>query len=458
MEGGSAKDAGEAGSRDLREARLALESAMDEMTPMLDRLDALGAGYASMKDPRRSQAERSRVRLELEARVSGFPDSAKAFKELRGLRQAEAMHRIILEGRTERLKETIADTVELEGFSRGLEAFKSRLGRTLRDEEGLYAEAKTTFLRKRRRAWTAAGLPALAVLAAGFSWAVWSARRRAGSPVPALPARTSADFGPGSVLGGNFRLERELGRGGMGVVYEAMDLTLRRRVAVKAMREELLQDPGDLEAFLNEARLVAALKHPNIVEIHGVAREAGRVYLVFEYVSGRPLDGFLRERGRLSLPEIRGILGHLAPALDYAHSRRVIHRDFKPANVMLTREGLAKVMDFGIAHQAKLTAAKLTRAASWGTPPYMAPEQELGSVSKESDLFALGVCLYEMATGALPFMGPDFLSQKRRRLYVPPSRLTAGLPSSFDEAIRKSLDPEPSLRFHSAAEMAAALT
>ncbi|MBI5243408.1 MAG: serine/threonine protein kinase [Elusimicrobia bacterium] len=143
-----------------------------------------------------------------------------------------------------------------------------------------------------------------------------------------------------------------------------------------------------------------------------------------------------------------------ASALDYAHSRKVIHRDLKPANIMITREGVVKLMDFGIAHQARLTAAKLTRAESWGTPPYMAPEQELGAVSKESDIYSLGVCLYETLTGKVPFEGPNFLAQKRERLYLRPSNV--GFSTNVDIFFDKAFQPEPAKRFHSGAEMLAA--
>ncbi|MEK7657437.1 MAG: serine/threonine-protein kinase, partial [Elusimicrobiota bacterium] len=261
----------------------------------------------------------------------------------------------------------------------------------------------------------------------------------------------------GSVLGNNYRIERELGRGGMGFVYEATDLTLHRKVAIKRMRQEISASGKELDMFLAEARMVAALKHPNLVEIYSIVREGSQVLLVFEFVSGQVLHAFLDDGRRVSLRSTKGVLRQICGALDYAHSRKVIHRDLKPANIMITPEGVAKVMDFGIAHQAKMTVARMTRTEAWGTPPYMAPEQELGTVSRESDLFALGVIFYEMMTGKMPYGGPNFLAQKQEMVFVPPSKAAPGIPAGVDGVVRRALQAEVSKRFHSAAEFMAAL-
>jgi len=357
-------------------------------------------------------------------------DSARGVLELakRGEGNAEAMQALIFE-----------DFKRVASYTEGLSSSVIEYG------SPRYMETRRILLQRRRL--RAVGASSAAVFLAGLG-ALWARRRRNKSL--AANAEPASDL----ILGVNFRILGELGRGGMGVVFEAVDQTLQRKVAIKRMREEICQSPRDLDAFLAEARVVAALRHPNIVEIHSVFREGGLAYLVFEHVDGRPLSRML-EPGPLPWRVLLGLLSQIASALDYAHSRKVIHRDLKPANIMVTGQGIAKVMDFGLAHQAKMTVAKLTRADPGGTPAYMAPEQELGSVSRESDLYSLGACVYEMAVGKPPFVGPNFLAQKRELRYAAPSR-AAGLPAAFDSAIARALAPDPSGRFHSATELFAA--
>jgi len=135
----------------------------------------------------------------------------------------------------------------------------------------------------------------------------------------------------------------------------------------------------------------------------------------------------------------------------------VVHRDLKPANIMLSREGIVKVMDFGIAYQAKSTIARLTRADAWGTPPYMAPEQEMGGVSSGVDLYALAICFYQMLTGELPFTGPNFLAQKREEFFILPSKRVQGLPAGTDALFKRALAAEAGKRFATGAELVAAV-
>ena len=279
---------------------------------------------------------------------------------------------------------------------------------------------------------------------------------------PATPARAPGAIllpAPGmpAVLDGHFKVLGMIGKGGMGEVYEAEDVELLRKVAIKRMREELLTSPRDLAQFLNEARLVASMRHPNVVSIYSIVREGGKVYLVFEYVPGCTLRRTLAARERLTVGQAFYVLRCMAAAVDYAHSRKVVHRDLKPENVMITPDHAVRVMDFGIAYQAKATIARLTHQDPLGTPLYMSPEQELGSVSPGVDIYALAVCAYEMIAGVRPFSGPDMLAQKTKGLSIPPSRLAAGLPQAVDGVFRKALDPEPCLRYGSGEELCQAL-
>ena len=274
--------------------------------------------------------------------------------------------------------------------------------------------------------------------------------RKAPAPGEAAPQEPP----PGRfLLGGDFEVGALIGRGAMGEVFSAVDKTLNRRVALKRMRPELLAEPKDRERFLSEARLVAGLKHPNIVAIHSVAQEGDDTYLVFEFVEGETLEALLRNGGPLpwaeALRHLRGICG----ALECAHLNGVIHRDLKPANIMAAADGTLKVMDFGIAHQARASASRMTRGTSLGTPPYMAPEQELGGVSASVDLYAAAVCFYEMLTGRLPFSGPNFLAQKREELYAPASSLARGLPPGIDAFFKTALSAQPSSRPKDAAAL-----
>jgi serine/threonine-protein kinase len=179
---------------------------------------------------------------------------------------------------------------------------------------------------------------------------------------------------------------------------------------------------------------------------------------VFEHVDGESLDLRLEKVRRLPHGDAAKIFSGIGAALDYSHSRKVIHRDLKPSNIMITADGAAKVMDFGIAHEAKLTVSKMTQAEAWGTMAYMPPEQEMGQASREADVFAFGVLAYEALVGALPFPGPNFLAQKQRRAFVPPSSVpAAGLRHELDPVFQKVLDPEPEGRYHSAGDFAAAV-
>src|SRR3954467_5733013 len=207
----------------------------------------------------------------------------------------------------------------------------------------------------------------------------------------------------GTLIGERFRLDEKVGAGGMSSVYRAFDPTLERWVAIKLMHRDISTDPDQLERFRREARAVASLNHPHIVTVIDAGEDEGAPYIVFEYVDGETLKDRIRRIGRLPVPEAVAYAIEIGRALSCAHSNRLVHRDVKPQNVLIDGEGRAKVTDFGIARS--LEAQGLTATGRvLGTTDYVSPEQALGhQVSEQSDVYSLGVCLYEMLTGEIPF-------------------------------------------------------
>jgi serine/threonine-protein kinase len=276
-----------------------------------------------------------------------------------------------------------------------------------------------------------------------------------------LRSRKDATAAPAPTAGPNlgetnFAIVRAIGEGGMGVVYEALDRTLDRRVAIKRLRNDTGSLP-DREQLLKEAKTVAALHHPNIVSIHSIVSQGGDDYIVFEFVEGRTVEDILQERKRLNLVETRSILDPVCQALEFAHERGIIHRDLKPANVMLTTHGHVKVMDFGIARRmhssdkpevpalAPVQNFQLTHNII-GTPPYLAPEAESGIIRPEGDVFALGVMLYRMLSGLYPFPPPATVEQKMAGRYTPLSLILRPLPAGVDALVSDSLQPNADQR------------
>jgi serine/threonine-protein kinase len=211
----------------------------------------------------------------------------------------------------------------------------------------------------------------------------------------------------GMCLNGRYRLDAQIGSGGMSTVYRAFDTTLERVVAVKLMHREIADDSGQLERFRREARAVAQLNHPHVVGVIDAGEEDGRPYIVFEYVEGETLKDRIRRMGRLPIDEALAYTIEIARALGAAHARGIVHRDIKPQNVLVDAEGSAKVTDFGIARS--LDEPGLTADGRvLGTTDYVSPEQALGhDVNGQSDLYSLGVVLYEMLTGDVPFQGEN---------------------------------------------------
>jgi len=221
----------------------------------------------------------------------------------------------------------------------------------------------------------------------------------------------------GTVLGGRYRLDEQIGKGGMSTVYRAFDTVLERPVAIKLMHREIASDSDQLERFRREARAVAQLSHAHIVTVIDAGEETDEdgdpahpgatPYIVFEYVDGETLKALIRRTGPLEITEAIAYAIEIARALGAAHEHQIVHRDVKPQNVLLTAEGTAKITDFGIART--LTEEGLTLDGRvLGTTDYVSPEQALGhKVTGQSDIYSLGVVLYEMLTGAIPFTGPS---------------------------------------------------
>lgn len=241
---------------------------------------------------------------------------------------------------------------------------------------------------------------------------------------------------------------RSIGEGGMGKVYEAYDNTLKRKVAVKRIKPELLRSSTVREQFLSEARMVAMLRSPYIVEIYTVIETINSLYLVFEYVDGQTLETRLDIDNYIQFTEAKEIFSMVCKGLAYAHSKNIVHCDLKPGNIMISDSGLAKVMDFGVAR--KLTEGKTDSSSIAGTPAYMSPEQQKGEMSKQSDIYSLAVCLYEALVGQVPWsvQGYDLTTKK----IVPPSSISPAVPKSVDYLIETSLNEDPSLRIQTVEE------
>jgi tetratricopeptide (TPR) repeat protein len=258
---------------------------------------------------------------------------------------------------------------------------------------------------------------------------------------------------------GPYRMLREIGAGGMGVVYEAEDSRLRRRVAIKLLLPENSRDRAAKERFLREARAASALDDPNICTIHDVGEHDGRLYIVMAYYEGETLKERLA-RGPLPAAEARQVAVQVARALARAHEAGIVHRDVKPANVMLTRHRNVKVLDFGIA-KMKGDSTLTRTGSSPGTPAYMSPEQVRGEpVDGRTDLWALGVMLYEMLAGRRPFPGDDqeiVLAAIRSREPEPLDRLRPEVPPELARTVAKALAKDPGDRYADAAELLADL-
>jgi tetratricopeptide (TPR) repeat protein len=268
------------------------------------------------------------------------------------------------------------------------------------------------------------------------------------------PTGSQATVGPPSGRPGRYKIEGELGRGGMGIVYKAHDTVLDRPVALKVLPDALKDNPEALKNFLREAKSAAKLNHPNIVTVYDAGEQDGRYYIAMEYVDGTTLKEIVRRRGVISPNGVLHVLLQMCEALAFAHDQKVVHRDVKTANTMWTRDKKAKIMDFGLAKVIEEVRNHTTLVS--GTPYYMSPEQTLGkNVDHRTDIYSLGVTLFELATGALPFQEGNVPYHHVHTPPPDPREANPKLPKLLAEIISSCMKKNPEERFQHAGEIVA---
>ena len=254
----------------------------------------------------------------------------------------------------------------------------------------------------------------------------------------------------GETIAGRYEVEELVGHGGMSSVYKAHDALLERHVALKILHEQYNADEAFVERFKREARSVAQLQHPNIVTVIDRGEEAGRQYIVFEYVEGENLKEYVVRKGRLDVGEAIEVAADVARALAFAHENGLIHRDVKPQNVLLNGDGRPKVTDFGIARTLDVDGMTQTGTVL-GTSNYIAPEQASGQrVDAHSDVYALGVVLYELLAGDVPFPGESFIAVAMKHMHEPAPNLLdvrSDVPLRVAAAVDRALEKDPEQRF-----------
>ena len=265
----------------------------------------------------------------------------------------------------------------------------------------------------------------------------------------------------GQVFDNRYRIEKLIGVGGMAVVFKATDTLMRREVAVKILREEIAADTQSVQRFINESKAVAMLSHQNIVNIYDVSVRENIKYIVMEYVEGITLKSYIEHREVLSLKEIIGYTTQILRGLAHAHKKKIVHRDIKPQNIMLLKNGVIKVTDFGIAKLPNADTLTVTDKAI-GTVFYISPEQASGKkIDARSDLYSLGVMMYEMATGKLPFTADSPVSVALMQVNDEPKsprEINPNIPVGLEQIILRAMEKDPADRYQSAEEMLAQIS
>jgi serine/threonine-protein kinase len=264
----------------------------------------------------------------------------------------------------------------------------------------------------------------------------------------------------GNVVG-SYKITEKIGEGGMGAVFKGIDLMLEREVAIKMLRPELASQPQVVERFRSEAVTLAKLNHPNIATLFSFLRQGEDFFMVMEFVRGETLDSLIRRAGAMPCDRAIALFCQALEGIDHAHRMGIIHRDVKPANMMLTATGALKVMDFGIARV--LGTSRMTKQGNIvGTIEYMSPEQVRGQeTDARSDIYSLGILLYEMLTGRVPFSSDSEFDLMKMQIddAPPPPRVFSGqIPQAVEQAIMRSLAKRPEARFQGAADFRNALS
>lgn len=263
------------------------------------------------------------------------------------------------------------------------------------------------------------------------------------------------------VLAGRYELFERIGEGGMSVVYKAKDKLLNRFVAIKILKPQFINDHKFIDSFRRESQAAASMSHPNIVNIYDVGREGNIHYIVMELIEGRTLSDYIKEHGQMSYPKVIALSKQIAAALAFAHKNHIIHRDVKPHNIMITPNGTAKITDFGIAKAVNAATIVDNTDGIIGSVHYFSPEQARGGyVDEKSDIYSLGIVMYEMLTGRVPFDGDNPVNIALMHIngeMVPPSKLVAGVPPALEHIILKCTDKYPVNRYASADDLIEAL-